>query len=262
MLGISACDKTILSSLSNHSVMLKDHFDMVESSLLAMGKIVANAGHALHKGIPREAFIRDFLALHLPETLGIGTGEVIDSDSLPNQSRNQIDIVLYKRDYPRLNFGGGVNAFLAESVVAAIEVKSLLDKEALRKATKAARNLKALSRHTTPIMRIGYVPPSIITYLVAYSGPESMDNVYTWLSAIHNEESISLPAMEATMENRLSIPSPTIDVVILLGKGFLYFDNSPLGVLAQQQRTARPDIKWVWVFCSCILFRRLIPGQF
>src|SRR5439155_24918965 len=120
--------------------MLKTHFDVVEKSLIATGKVVAGAGHPLHKGIPREAFIRDFLALHLAENVGIGTGEVIDSNSKPNESRNQLDIVLYRKQFPKLNFGGGVSAFLAESVFATIEIKSTLDKEKLRLAIKAARN--------------------------------------------------------------------------------------------------------------------------
>src|SRR5437763_161337 len=127
--------------------MLKTHFDIVEKSLLATGQIVATAGHPLHKGTPREAFIRDFLALHLADNVGIGTEEVIDSNSKPNEARNQLDIVLYKKHYPKLSFGGGINAFLAESVFASIEVKSTLNKENLRQAIKAARRLKELNRH-------------------------------------------------------------------------------------------------------------------
>jgi hypothetical protein len=227
--------------------MLKDHFDVVEKSLLATSQIAANAGHNLHKGIPREAFVRDFLALHLPETLGIGTGEIIDSNSLPNQPRNQIDIVLYKRDFPRLNFGGGVNAFMAESVVGTIEVKSLLNEAAMRQAITTARNLKTLARHLNPVMLVGYEPPSILTYVVAYAGPASMNTVYEWLPKIHQEEGIPFPAMPGTIEQRLRIPSPSIDVIILLGKGFIYFDNSPLGVLPAAERAQHPNLKWVWV---------------
>ena|SRR5437773_6319177 len=163
--------------------MLKTHFDVVERSLLATGQIAAAAGHPLHKGIPREAFVRDFLALHLAENVGIGTGEVIDSQSLPNQPRNQLDLVLYKKQFPKLNFGGGVNAFLAESVFATIEVKSTLDKEALRQAIKSGRNLKTLARHVHSFMNVGYEPPSILTYVVAYAGPASMNTVYEWYPA-------------------------------------------------------------------------------
>src|SRR5712692_83027 len=104
--------------------MLKSHVDAVEGSLLETSKIPANSGHSIHKGTPREAFIRQFLEGHLSERVAVGTGEIIDANSKPKEQRNQIDIVIYKRDYPRLDFGGGINGFLVESVVATIEVKS------------------------------------------------------------------------------------------------------------------------------------------
>src|SRR5262245_6929336 len=37
--------------------MLKAHLDAVEQHLLHISQIPANAGHALHRGTPREAFI-------------------------------------------------------------------------------------------------------------------------------------------------------------------------------------------------------------
>jgi hypothetical protein len=100
--------------------MLKAHVDAVEGVLLATSQIPANTGHALHKGTPRESFIRQFLEGHLSERVGIGTGEVIDAasspDPPPTAQRPQFDIVVYKRDYPKLDVGGGIYAFLAESV--------------------------------------------------------------------------------------------------------------------------------------------------
>jgi len=41
--------------------MLKSHMDAVETSLIHISKIPANAGHTLHRGTPREAFIKEFL---------------------------------------------------------------------------------------------------------------------------------------------------------------------------------------------------------
>ena len=49
---------------------------------------------------------------------------MIDANSQPGQKRNQIDIVIYKRDYPKLDFGGGISGFLVESVVATIEAQA------------------------------------------------------------------------------------------------------------------------------------------
>jgi hypothetical protein len=47
--------------------MLKSHVDAIEGSLLEIAKVPANSGHSLHKGTPREAFIREFLQGHLSE---------------------------------------------------------------------------------------------------------------------------------------------------------------------------------------------------
>ncbi|MEU3679269.1 DUF6602 domain-containing protein, partial [Streptomyces griseus] len=69
----------------------------VEDQLLATSKIPANSGHSLHKGTPREAFIKEFLEAHLPSTLAIGSGELIDSESQPSEARRQFDLVIYKR---------------------------------------------------------------------------------------------------------------------------------------------------------------------
>ena len=83
--------------------MLKSHMDAREAALVAISKVPSNAGHSLHKGTPREAFIKEFLANHLPSNVDIGTGEIIDANSQANQSRNQFDIVIYKRNYPKFS---------------------------------------------------------------------------------------------------------------------------------------------------------------
>lgn len=59
-------------------------------------------------GTPRESFIQSFLKDHLSEKVAISTGEVIDANSRPGQRRNQHDIVVYKREFPKLDFGGGI----------------------------------------------------------------------------------------------------------------------------------------------------------
>lgn len=224
--------------------MLKSHMDAVEQSLLAISQIPANTGHNLHKGTPREAFIRKFLQDHLSERVAIGTGEIIDSQSLPNQPRNQIDIVIYKRDYPKLDFGGGVSGFLAESVVATIEVKSLLDQAAMLQSIGTAKTVKALTRNVITSFTTGYQPPSILSYVVAYDGPASLKTVNGWFPAIHTQLGITYPSMAPSLNERVHIASPSIDAVFLLGRGFLHFDNSPMSFIKDDIRQAHPDLHW------------------
>ena len=70
--------------------------DAIENQLVAISQIPANAGHTLHRGTPREAFIKEFLENHLSANVAIGTGEIIDANSQPRVQRNQYDIVIYK----------------------------------------------------------------------------------------------------------------------------------------------------------------------
>jgi hypothetical protein len=224
--------------------MLKSHIDACEQQLLATSRIPANTGHTLHRGTPREAFIRQFLEGHLSETLAIGTGEIIDCYSQPRQPRNQIDIVLYRRNYPRLDFGGGIYGFLAESVVATIEVKSILDAVAMDQSIGTAKAVKALHQNRFTGFFSGYQPPSILNYVVAYDGPASMRTVAGWLPAIHQRLGIQLPVLGPTVGERLAVASPSIDGVFVLGRGFMLYDNSPIAFGTDDMRAAMPNPNW------------------
>jgi hypothetical protein len=89
-------------------------------------------------------FVREFLEEHLGEHLAIGTGEIIDGRAEIDRERPQLDVVVYRREYPRLHFGGHIHGFLIESVVATIEVKSTLDRPALEHAIRTAHTVKKL----------------------------------------------------------------------------------------------------------------------
>lgn len=97
--------------------MLNEHFIAVEKVLIHQAKVSSNSGHSIHKGTPRELFIREFLGNHLGSNVAIGTGEIIDANSYSGENRNQNDIIIYRSDYPKIFFGGDINAFLFESVV-------------------------------------------------------------------------------------------------------------------------------------------------
>jgi hypothetical protein len=214
----------------------------VEEHLLAISKVPANSGHVLHKGTPREAFIREFLEKHLNSTVAIGTGEIIDSRSKPNEQRNQFDIVIYKRNYPKLDFGGGVSGFLAESVVATIEVKSTLDKAGIEQAVRAAGAAKSLQKNEVKSFATGYIPPSILSYVVAYNGPAKMETAHVWLKEAYKSQGLAEPKLPAN--DRAAIAGPALEGVFVLGKGFLNFDNAPYGFIPAQVRKEHPEVCW------------------
>ena len=226
--------------------MLKSHMDAVESQLLATSRIPANSGHSLHKGTPREAFIKEFLEAHLPSNVAIGAGEIIDANSEPGEQRNQYDIVIYRRSYPKLDFGGGISGFLIESVVATIEVKSVLTQAEFARAASAAKNCKALVPNTVQSFQAGHAPPSALNYVVAYDGPASMKTVHGWIEKEYRALGIGTLKLPVTENERLAKASEAIDAVFVLGKGFLYFDNVPMGFANAEVRAANPDCSWVF----------------
>lgn len=223
--------------------LLLDHMAAVEDQLLATARIPANTGHPLHKGTPREAFVREFLEHHLPSTLAIGTGELVDHASTAHDPRRQHDIVVFKRTFPKLNFGGGVSGFLAESVLATIEVKSVLDKAALRQAMTAGQATKALTKSQIRSFEAGYVPPATLSLVVAYAGPAQMGTVLEWLGELELELGLPRDPLPLGPE-RTSVASPSVDGVFVLGKGFVTFDNFPTGFLNDSVRAQVPDTRW------------------
>lgn len=230
-------------------ILLITHMNAQEEKLLTDSKIPASAGHTLHKGTPREFFIENFLKNHLSEKVAIGKGEIIDCHSIPNplkgEGRPQIDIVVYKKEYPKLDLGGGINVFLIESVVAIIEVKSLLNKEELRKSIKNAHKVKRLERNVVRSFSTGYIPPDILSYVVAYDATTSnIETIYGWINSIYKEEEIEYPEWPPTLNERIKIASPSIDLITVLGKGFIKFDNNPLSLINDKHRQAYPNSKW------------------
>lgn len=198
--------------------ILQAHLDNCESYLLAISKVPSVSGHSLHKGSPREAFIKEFLEDHLSTDLAIGTGELIDYRTEAGGQRNQHDIVVYENSFPRIHLGGGINAYLRESVIATIEVKSTLDQEQMDKATEAAKNAKALEKTGSLRMR------PIANYVVAYSGAAKMETVFGWIADSYKK--LGLVDPEFGTGDRRFTPSPALDGVYLLGVGASLFENN------------------------------------
>lgn len=225
--------------------MLEQHINAKENLLLHTSRIPANSSHSLHKGTPREAFIKEFLQSHLTELVGFGTGEIIDCNSQPGQQRNQIDIVLYKKNYPKLDFGGNISGFLAEAVTATIEVKSVLTQEELKKSFNSIRNTKSLQRNIQTSFTTGYQAPGILSFIVAYDGPAKMSTVKGWIDQYMGENLVTYPIMPPTLEERLSVQSPVVDLIVILGKGFIQFDNTLVSFVSDTDRQSNPSCKWL-----------------
>lgn len=225
-------------------MMLQEHMNRMENALISNSNIQNTSGHSLHKGTPRENFIKIFLESHLPQNVSIASGELIDAQSMPGQKRNQFDIVLYRKNYPRIKYDENIFAFLIESVVATIEVKSTLKEEDLEKAIKAAHNAKSLQPSWTTSFYSGHIPPKPLNFVVAYDGPENASTLKRWIDNSHTNLRIKVDNLPLESDQRASTASPSIDGVFILKKSFIYYDNTIISH-AHEIRKENPSKSWV-----------------
>lgn len=97
--------------------------------------------HELEGDAARSAFIRSVLDRFLPEIYGVGSGQIMDSKG--NLS-GKMDIIIYRRDFPRLDLPGSRDIFLYESVIATVEVAAKLVKKSFFDALDQCASLAVL----------------------------------------------------------------------------------------------------------------------
>lgn len=192
--------------------MLESHVNAIEKVLIAQSHAAKNAGHPNLRGGPREWFIRDFLFAHLPSNLEIGQGEIIDINSVPNPApdkyRPQVDVVIYRKDLPKISYSKSDFAYLAEGVMATIESKSEITNEELRKANVAAIKHNSLTISSYSTMVVGKSHEKIYQYVLAFDGPANMTTIANWLITQIQQNSWN--------------PKEMVDMIIVLGKGVVW----------------------------------------
>lgn len=235
--------------------MIDAHLNAIEAVLLAQSTIATNAGHPNLRGGPREWFIRDFLESHLPSMLEVGQGELVSAHSVPNPGqkayRPQVDIVLYRRDFPKLAYSRADTGFLIEGTVATIECKSDLNKAELAKACEAHKEHKALAyvymeiSVPSTIEPLFAILPYPISYVVAFSGPAEIETAARWMPEIMKEKNIEEKDM--------------VDFVAVLGKGFIVRLRSWPTL---QVTNTPPEHRWAYSSiergCLAAMFRHML----
>lgn len=192
--------------------MIQSHINAIEKVLIAQSSAAKNAGHPNLRGGPREWFIRDFLLAHLPSNLEIGQGEIIDTNSIPNPSpgnyRPQVDVVIYRRDLPKISYSQTDFAYLSEGVMATIESKSVITDDELKNTNIAAIKHSALTRSASSGFSVGTPHDKIFKYVVAFDGPAQMSTIAGWLIGQIQTHNWS--------------PDQMVDMIVVLGKGVLW----------------------------------------
>jgi hypothetical protein len=170
-------------------------------------------------GSVREHFVKHVLENFLPQNITVGSGEIIDG--VGNRS-GQEDIILYRSDFPVITSLTPVNAYLAEGVIATIEVKSNLSKgndllKAFRNSQKVLllnKRAYIVSGHPEQIEKLKTIT-SIKTYVVGYIG-------WKTIPAILNQYNKAGKSVDWAIPNLICQPG----ACILRNDGFIGPDPS------------------------------------
>ena len=233
--------------------LFRSHFSRVQRRLEAEGKAAKSFHHNLNRGLIREAFVREFLSNNISEFWGVGTGEIFHAGAKEGEARNQIDIVIHNKRYPKLPLAGGIDLFFIETVSSFIEIKSRLTKEDVRQAAIVAKRIKGLAEFDSQNFNpSGLVEsPRPYSLIFAYEGPAKIETVLKWMIEVSEEENYKLDELRGTNpESRQFFNHLFIDGIFILGKGYALVDAFPFE--SQVARAIRKGIAvppseiWIW----------------
>ena len=210
--------------------LFRSHFDRIRRRLKAEGNAAKSLQHGLNRGLIREAFIREFLAQNISDLWGVGTGEIFDRETKEGEIRNQIDVVIHNKRYPKLSLAAGIDLFFIETVSSTIEIKSRLTKEGVRNAAKVAKRIKSLA-HLDPqrFNPTGMVHnPRPYSFIFAYEGPTKIETVQNWMMDVSKEDDFGLDNLRDTEPQKRPFANHLfVDGVFVLDQGFVAVDALP-----------------------------------
>jgi hypothetical protein len=131
--------------------------------------------HSTDLGYSREHFVKEVLSSFLPKSVIVGNGEIIDGDG---KRSGQQDVIIYRADFPVITSLTPINAYLAEGVLATIEVKSDLSTgepnlysafKNVKKVLSLGKAAEIISGSDTEIRKLQELS-TIKTYVIGYSG--------------------------------------------------------------------------------------------
>ena len=210
--------------------LFQSHFDRIRRRLEAEGNAAKSFHHGLNRGLIREAFIREFLAQNISDLWGVSTGEIFDGATREGEIRNQIDVVIHNKRYPKLPLAAGIDLFFIETVSSTIEIKSRLSKEDVRSAAAVAKRIKSLARFDPQRFNpTGMVKnPRPYSFIFAYEGPAKIATVLDWMIAVSSEDGFGLDDLRNTNPGEREFFNHLfVDGVFVLGKGFVVLDCLP-----------------------------------
>lgn len=131
--------------------------------------------HSTDLGYSREHFVKEVLSSFLPKSVIFGSGEIIDGDG---KRSGQQDVIIYRADFPVITSLTPINAYLAEGVIATIEVKSDLSTGEpslysafgnVKKVLSLVKAAEIISGTDSEVKKLQELN-TIKTYVIGYSG--------------------------------------------------------------------------------------------
>jgi len=169
--------------------ILYEYFETTVDDFLANYQRSKRQGASDNIGFNREFFLAHFLNRVLPPRLSVKRGEIWDSHHCKS---GQLEIIIIRNDCPALTFGMA-ETFLIEGVFGAIEVKSNLTREKLRKALKTLQKVSNLKSTEDVVVYFGDPEPldRPLRCVFAYEGAR-FDTILNELSKPENQGVIDL----------------------------------------------------------------------
>lgn len=127
---------------SRHSEVFKAVLEVAARQLHIASSEATAFRHSGIRGDERAAALANFLRQHLPSNIGVAKGEAID---FRDSRTGQLDILIYDADMSAPISSQSENVLVpAESLLAVIEVKTILTQNDLNGCFASARNVRAI----------------------------------------------------------------------------------------------------------------------
>jgi hypothetical protein len=130
--------------MKNNIELMRDFFVSSKDSLKAQAVKAGSIGHKGSTGAAREQYLVDFLQAFLPISYQATRSRIVDSKG---NASSEFDIVISNLLWsPTILKKDGACPIFVENVVAAIEVKSFVDKKAIDDTDKKIKTISTLTR--------------------------------------------------------------------------------------------------------------------
>jgi len=239
----------------------KEWFDAMEEVLQKEAKLAGLFENNVEKGNAREFFVKRILGSFIPDSVHIGSGQIISSSDPQNEQptiSKQIDVVIFDSRFPYFRSGSGIGLYPIEGTIATIEVKSMLSRSELFKALDNCLSVmrlpisyKDLEESLERFMKETKYPPkrapqayhwymSPRTYIFSFKGykykyENLLDSVEKWHKDRGRPGNIDAPCLPRLIVTE-GVIGATRDEFLLLGDYNIFFratrSKYKLGLLA------------------------------